>query len=345
MQRLRQLSFVSLGFLFATSAWALPGELKTRFSSTSTEGQARVGIDLPTERVSRTATTVSGRTPTLWNEAVAFRGAVTTTKNDYSTILLRDRYGTQTRLSDKFDQLETSAEVGADLTIKSHSASVGHSRMLSDSPYSFHAWNAGYNYGFFGGTTIVGVNYTSARQEQPLTYFIDPREFRNRLRPESLTSQRFELFGEQVLTERWKIHVRVFQGARFEDRPKHWGGELRNAYALSDRWYLRLDTGALRERKSELLKDERGRYSVYWAELQVVFEPVYDLLLTAALGTTVEHEDVDWENVRRQIGSDNFSLRASYRGTHWNAALSGTATISNTNYRSRGIQGEFTWEI
>src|SRR5262249_34250107 len=112
-----------------------------------------------------------------------------------------------------------------------------------------------------------------------------------------------------------------------------------------ERWYARVDLGGLRERRNQSLKDEHGFYSVYWAEGQLSFEPIYDFLLSAAYGVTIEKEDVPWQQLVNQVGSDNFSLRASYRGTRWNAALAATQTLTNTSYRSRGLQGEFSWEI
>jgi hypothetical protein len=346
MQRLRQLILLlSFASLYSGPALSAPGQVGTRITSISSSGEANVARETPNTRASSWSSTILARSPSFFSERLALKASVNSKRSDYSSTILRDRLGNQTKLGDSFDGLETSSETGLDFSARGHMANIDYGRMLSRSPYPYDAWNAGYSYGFFAGTTTVGGNYSSTRLSVPRSFYIDPRDFVTRKRPESLTSQRLEVFLEQVLSETWKLHVRGFQGVRFEDRPKHLGTELRLGHAISDRWFARLDLGTLREGRNQTLKDERGYFSLYWAEVEASFEPIYDLTLSAAFGTTIERESIPYALVTRQVGSDNYGLKASYRGGPWTATIAGALARSNTDFRSRSITAELAWEI
>ena len=345
MQRLRKLAPAVLAFTFVTGAFASPGQVGSKFSAVNSSGEANVARETPNARASSWSNTLSARSPGFFSDRFALRAALQSKRANYENTLLRDRFGNQTKLSDSFDSLENSLEAGLDFSARGHQASLGHGRMLSASPYPFHAWNAGYSYGFFSGTTTLGGNFSSMRMGVPGTFYTDPRDFSARRRPESLTSQRMEIFGEQVLSETWKVLLRGFEGVRFEDRPKHLGAEMRLGHAFADRWFARLDLGSLREGRNQKLKDERGYFSLYWAEVEATFEPIYDLSLSAAFGTTVERESIPYKQITNQVASDNYGLRAAYRGNPWTLALAGALTRSNTDFRSRSLIAELSWEI
>ncbi|HEY8280618.1 MAG TPA: hypothetical protein VIH99_13390 [Bdellovibrionota bacterium] len=341
---MRQIALASL--LLSSSAWALPAQVESQISATSTSGAAAVDFRGTSPQVSNYSSTISGRSPGLWNDSLIASVSLTTAKNDYSTTSLTNEEGQSTPLSDRFHGAETSAEFGLEWKGGAHTASLSYGQMLTQaSPYPYRAVSAGYNVGFFSNATVLGTNLSWARQEQPLSFHTDARDLRIRAKPLALRSERAELWLEQVLTERWKMQVKGIAGQRIEDRPLHLGGELRNAYALTDRLSARLDTGLLRERRGEALKDEKGYFTTYWGELQATYEVIYDLLLTASAGTTVEREEVPWSGAQNQVGTDTYGLKASYRGRSWTVNLSGKISRSNTSYRSRGIQGGFVWEI
>lgn len=347
---MRPLSKLQIAARFAACipglAFGGSAQLDTQITSTSTSGAALVGPQAtPTDSVSSLRSSITARSPGLFADQLVLRATVANTKNDYTNTLLVERNGNTSPLSKSFDAVETSIEGGAEFNSGAHGANFSYGKTIGASPFPTSTLNAGYNYSFFAGSTVIGANYSWQNQGEPKSFFVDPRDFRIGQRPLTLTSQKIEFFAEQILSDRWKVFARAFQGARFEDRPRHYGAEIRNGYAIADRWHARLDTGYLAENRREQLKDEHGYYSVLWGEGQLSFEPIYDFLLTAAFGTTLEREDIPWMESIHQVGSDHYSLRATYSGARWSATLAASQTLSNTSFRARGIQGQFTWEI
>jgi hypothetical protein len=335
-------------FLAPSLGWAAPGKFETSVTSTAVSGAAVVDPTTTAPKVSNLSTTLQLRTPGLLDDRLSLTTSVTNAKNDYSStqVILSPDSTETTPLS--FDKVETEGEVGAEWKTGPHTATLSYGQMLtSGDPFAYKAASAGYNVGFFGNTTVAGAEYNWVRQDQPFTYFTSQRlgGGRNYLRPETLTTQRLELWLEQVLSERWKAQGRILVGRRLEDRPAHYGLELRNAYAVTDRLFARLDTGFIRERHDRALIDDSGYYSAYWAEAQGTYELVYDLLVTAAVGTTVERENVAWKGLTDQVGTDTYGLKVSYKYGGWQAELAGTASFSNTDYRSTTIAGNLSWDI
>jgi hypothetical protein len=332
-------------FLIPCLSLAAPGQISTRVGSSSSTGRANIDFVGRVENTNAFTTTFLMKSPTFLDNSIVIRAAATRAKNDYSNYILRDRFGRETFLSKSFNTDEKNLDSGLDFTRGAHLASFTHSRSVGATPFPYHSNTISYALSLWNGASQAGAAFSSSRQEQPANFYIDPRNFRNRERARSLTSQREELFYEQTITEKFKSRATLFHGNRFEDRPTHLGGELRLAYALLDNLALRLDSGLLRESRKEVLRDDRGYFSARWAELQVGYEPALDLVVTVALGTTIEHEDTPWDNIRRQVGSDSFGTKLSYRRGSWLANLAANSSITNTSYRNRSFSGEFTWEL
>lgn len=336
----------ALILLFSAAALALPGQVETQFGALSMSGVPAADFQNTGQHVSSISQTMIMKTPTLLHDSLTVSESVTNMQNDYSSVMLMDHEGKLTPLSNQFNGNEVTQEVTAEYKVKAHTASVAFGSMVTEqSPYPYRSYAANYNYGFFSGTTVTGLSYNWYRQDQPLTYFTDPRDFHIGTRPLELTAQRFEVWVEQTMSDRWKSQIRLSEGQRFEDRPADGGLEFRNAVAVAPRVFLRLDVGSILEDRSQPLKDERGYYSLYWTELQATYEIVYDLLVTASAGTVVEREDVAWEGVENQVGTDSYGLKVDYKGRGWSATLGALVSTSNTSYRSHAFQGGFIWEI
>lgn len=348
LRKINSLPIITLSALLLANlpqSFAAPGQMQTKITSLSSTGTTNVDFSGPIQNADSFATTFSTRSPGLWKNRIVLNGSYTRLKNDYRNSLLIDRRGAESRLSDRFNKSEQNFDLGMEASQSGHTLNLGYGESIGDSPFAYRSDSAAYNYAFFNGATVIGASYNSTRQAQPQTYFIDPQTFRTQQRPLSLTSQRIELMLEQTINEDWKVGAFAFQGKRFEDRPSHHGAELRNTYALHERIFLRSDFGFLRERRNKGLRDEKGFFSAYWLEAQITWEPVYDLLLTAAIGTTVEREYRPWIARTNQVGTDSFGLRASYRHQRFNFGMGGNLARSNTSYRTRAITGDITWEL
>lgn len=272
--------------LSSLTVYAAPGAFESSFSRSSIKGSIDVSHLNSSELTASSATNLSLRSPTLYRFFTLQLDA-SLNKNDYTTYLVGDRSGTETPLSDAFDSAEYSA--GATLTFQKGADSLvaGYSRSLGESPFTYTSFNFGYDRSLFYATSKVGLAYFSQATAQPGSFFIN-REFQNVARPLQLNARRFEFRFEQIFTSWYKARARVFRGERPEDRPHHFGGELRQAIAPFDNLFLQLHTGYQREAVSTALKNERGRFTVTWGELQIRYQPIYDLTLTLSGGISLE---------------------------------------------------------
>lgn len=332
-------------------AWAAPAQLETRLSTISTSGTAFVNPQSATPTVSNLSSLVSVRSKPLLKDSLVLNASATQARNDYSSVIITSSTGEKTQLSDQFDQTETSVDAGVEWKRDDNTAAISYGQSVSESPYSFKAATISYNRTFYGNTSAVGGEYSAGEQKLPVTFFDDPSDnFHSKQRRDFLRSRRATLWIEQVLTDRWKSHGRLFEGGR-SDRPQHLGLEWRNSYALNDRWFARLDLGTLSERREQALRDERGYFDVYWAEMQLAVEPIYDVVITGSVGTTVERETIPLERSsaarprKNQVGLDVYGLKFNYKARRWSGGLQGQVGTSNTSYRTSYLGGNVIWEI
>ena len=341
-----------LSWIVACSAWGAAGQVETRYSSSSTSGSAFVNpASNSGPKVANQVSVISFRTPGFLKNSLVVTGSVTNTKNDYSAVILTSASGEKTPLSGSFNKLETSAEAGLEWRQGPHTTNLSYAQMLSDSPYPFTAAALSYNRSFYTNSTVLGADYNVSHQNTPKTFFDDPSDsFHSKERPDSLHAHRIVLWYEQILSERYKTQFRWLEGQR-EDRPQHIGLEWRNSYTLLDKVFARVDLGHLSERREQALRNERGYLNVSWAEAQLTYEPIYDLLLTASIGTTVEREDIPWDRDvngltrKNQFAADIYGLRLSYKAKRWSAGLQAQSGAANTSYRSSTYSGNFIWEL
>lgn len=338
-------------FLAAGPVWAAPAQVETRLSTVSTSGTAFVNPQTATPSVSSFSSLVSVRSKPLMKDSLVLNASATQSKNDYSSVTITSATGEKRPLSETFDKSETSVDAGVEWKRDDNTASVSYGQTVTDSPYAFKGATAAYNRTFYGNTSAVGGEYSAGVQKLPLTFFDDPSDnFHSKQRRDSLRTRRTTVWFEQILSESWKSHARVFEGGR-SDRPQHVGLEWRNSYAINDRLFARLDVGMLTERREQALRDERGYFDVYWTELQASIEPIYDFLVTASAGTTVERETIPVERAstsrprKNQFGLDVYGLRLNYKGRRWSSGLQGQLGTSNTSYRTSYFGGNVIWEI
>lgn len=313
--------------------------------SAQSSGVANVDFIGRIENTNSLATTLATKSPSFAGKHLEIDAAITRSKNDYRTFILRDRFGNERSLATVFDKEELSFEAGLNFSEGDHRLSVTRAQSFGPSPFGYSAVGVSYNYSLYNLSTRIGAEYSYTRQRQPESYFVDPRSYRTRGRPSSLTSQREELWIEQTLSEDMKFSFSGFRGRRFEDRPTHFGGELRSNYAATDSIFLRTNIGYLEEQEKEKLFTDRGYFSARWAEVELSYEPMLDLILSAGLGTVVEREDIYWGVNNTQVGTDTLALKGAYRHGRWAGSLSANFSHSNTSYRSRVFSGDVTCEF
>lgn len=343
MFHLCQVKFFVAVTLFSVGALGAPANLQTQVTTTAANGSLDVTDPLLTQGVPQTGMSMQYTSPTIkgsWTLGAGF----TYTKADYSNFLISNRDGTSTSLGDLFDAPEAAGSFNLTYAKGIHQVSATYSQSVGETPFESHSQSLNYDLGFFAGTTTVGLQVAANQTEQPESYFIN-RDLSMEKRPEVLESFTTSLHWEQIWTDRYKTDLRGFTGSRYADRPRHFGAELRQGFAVSSAVTTRLDLGLIDETHSEALKNERGYFSLNWVEAQVSYEPIYDLILTVAAGVAVEKEEQPDGGRVSQVGTDTWGLMAKYDGRGWSADAGFRSSDSNTGYHAQTVQGNVTWEL
>ena len=271
--------------------------------------------------------------------------AMITTVPDYSTIQITDRSGNTHLLSQDYSgKPELKGSTDLTYTRGSHRAALSWTGSVSDTPFPSQLLTVGYNEGFLQQTTIIGVSATVAEQRQPESYFID-RDFKTKPRPTLVHASAMILSGEQILTDRWKTRLELSTGIREEERPRNLGATLKESYALTDRLFARLALSDISELHNQALKDENGYYTLRSAQTGLIYEPIYDLLLSCAYTVAMESETDPRIDREVQVGSDHFGLGLKYTYKTWELSMSAAYLITNTSLHGLDFGGGIAWKI
>jgi hypothetical protein len=119
---------------------------------------------------------------------------------------------------------------------------------------------------------------------------------------------------------------------------------LKQAYAATDRLFLRGEVAATSELRSGL-KNERGYFSLRSGELGLTYEPVVDLLLSTSYAVVAEREEDSRSGRRVQVASDQYGLAAQYRRGSWTVGSRASYRIANTGLEETGLEGSVAWQL
>lgn len=333
-----------VAFLFSTSAFAASGTVQTNVSVTSLKGDVSgISRDLNTNMTSlQTAFVLTS--PTLFETTTA-QASVVAVKPDYSQFLIRERSGTvRPLMAGREAPMEYQAGAAVSFSKGPWLASADHAGSANQTPLPFRSTKVAAEYGLWERGTVFGFSLLHRVDQRPEIFFID-RDYVNRSRPVTLTSQIFEASYEQVLSERAKILILARNGQRFEDRPQNYGAEARAFYSLSDRWGIKAAAGRIEEESSSRLRDEQGRFRVTWGELEATYEPIYGLLLSGSYGQVVEDEDDRMDGRSLRYGTDLYALLARYRTRKATFQALVRTGFSNTGATMNTYSGGVTWEL
>ena len=329
-------------FLLSTSVIAAEGNVGWSVLFTEQEGAVDVFRLNNNQRAQSLLSRVNLQLPTIknhWTLGMSFDIA----KKDYSSFLLRNENGVETPLSDTFDGRESTGSVALSYQKGPHSVAALVASSLSESPFFSVGASIAYNHIFLNKKRILGGKFIYSKKDQPSSTYIDPRTLENKTRSPELNSFRYEFSWNEAFSQRWRMNTILFYGTRREDRPDHYGVELRNGLGISDTLTARLHTGALNEMRTGL-KDDRGYFRILWVESSLYYELNYDYSVELSYGLTMEKEDFD-NGQEANVGTDSYGIKLNYEGS--NSVISGSYIYraTNTNYQSHTLQGGITWSI
>lgn len=264
-------------------------------------------------------------------------------KNDYSKTLIRNKDGSEERLSQIFDKDEYASAVGVSTYFGSHDLSISAASSISDSPYSQAGQKIQYSYRGPNDSYKLGGSVETKTTEQPDNYFIN-RELQTQKSPEKLVTQQLQLTYEQVFTDNFKAQVVFLNGVRRADRPDNKGYILKTGYAINEFLFLKNQLGAIAEENTSL-KNNRGRYAVRFFDAELGLNFSYRLQFTFGYGLSVETEKQSYAAADTQVGHDIYSSGLRYRINNYTLLSDVSLRESNIDTKEYNFSGGLSWDI
>lgn len=344
MRRMRSLVYIVwvLGFYFYSA------------SSHATEVQSTVTLysfqNLPTIK------TDSDSLPYFTNESVTLStqqipagssiklGALLNVENrDLSSVVILDKQQDPVA-NPQGTEAAVSTTLQMDYLKGDWASKLGMAFPLNSPMYSDREVSADLRRAFAFGTTWLGIDATAVERAGPLNYFVD-RDLQVKARPRNSIGVESGVSWEQMYSEIWKSRLRLVTRSLSSERPRSYGFELTHVLAPHPRFFIRPQFSFYRELESQPLLNERGYFMALVSKIEVSFEPIYNLILSAGYALTVEREHDPRIFSREQVGSDQSSLSVTYKKSRSSLQLQATSLTSNRGHKTFGLQGGFEWQI
>ncbi len=344
MFRMRTLMLLCLTLLGATAAHALGPELTFLASSATSKGSASIFAQ-GRDRAASEFSTNLGLGADVMNGKLRLKVEHAHMKRDYREVFLTARNGSQVPLAAQFDGAEDQVTSFAEVFGDRYQAGLNVSTSVGETPFPLinGGVSASYLLAEYGRRLFAEVANTS--QKRPEDYFIHPQTLATTERPRLIEIRDYKAGIEQVFGEsarlRWNLEVRQ----RPQDRPTAYGSSLHGAYSPRERWYIHLGTQYLRENRAENLLDERGYFELTSSEARLLYEPTYNITLSAGYGLAVERETARGRFADQTVGTDSYLVALSYSRRRIQADLSYRFQESNTKFSGNQFSGALKWEI
>ena len=265
-------------------------------------------------------------------------------KRDYSNFLLRDEEGREFPLKETFEGNEYSSSVSFAYQKGENSFDISLAKSFGDTPFPFWAWSLGYDKMFANKTRYLGLKVSFIDKERPLTTYIDLETFRQKSRPLKTQTWRGSVRWSEVFTDWWKADIVALYGMTREERPDHYGLEVKNGFGITHEILLKTHSGFIRERDEEL-KDDRGRFDMLWAESALWWEFKPDYSIEVLYSFVKERERYPLGKGDAILGTDSYGLKFNHEGIGWLFDIAWVFRNTNIHYQAYEIQGGIQWDI
>lgn len=339
---LRKISLLLIPILFSGKALAFSQKLSSEFEVKNTRQPLGVfGI----ERSSK----VKNQNLQLGYEAEGIKkyyySSLFFTANDpdYTDLKIVNEEGNEEPLTGT-SALETKVSATFGIQKNTHNFNIGINSFIDDAPYKDKGISFTFEESFYNRTTIFGLNASFTKYYRPTSYYL-AQDYQLIKRPSEVNGNTSSIYLIQALSDRIKIRVDAVTAQRIEERPRNIGLKIKSGFVLSDILYGKLSAGHIRELKSMDLKNDRGYFQVTESEAELIFEPVFDLLLAFSYQLAIEREDNPGTGEILQVGTDSFGLGANY--LMGKTELYSKMLYSKTNSKTEDVVFNMgmSWEI
>jgi hypothetical protein len=329
-------------FFILSSTYALAAPPSATIRSSVKNESGSTGLTNTNSSSSATMVTSLDADSGSYLNGASLRFGVDRSKSDYRRYVLTDRAGTQSDLSQQFSAAEHTLRLGSSLYLKQTSLALDAAKTAGPTPFPGGSLTGTLSQEFLTSGSKLAITVLHSDHQSPSSYYIDPDTFSTKLRPKRLLENRGQFSVEQILSEKTKLRLAVFLADKPESRPLERGGEFGLAHALGDSSALVGTLGLAREKKSDLLPDDRGYLGASWADLEFRLQPTYHIDLSAKIGTILETETARGRLPQHKVGTDTLGLSGKYRGSFGEAGLTALGARSNTGYQALSFGGTFT---
>ncbi len=263
-------------------------------------------------------------------------------KNDYTSYIVQDDQGKERNLRETFDQTEVSGKLNLDYRHQQTLFSLQRRQSLSESPFYFYSNSISAAYQFNTQLSQVSLQYTTGLSKQPLSYFTDLKTAERRQRPTNIDIKNYALTLDQVVTEQLRSQIQIDLSEK-SDRPTSQGITLKSSFAATSRDFFKFKANQASEQTRDKLTDEKGYFALTGYEAQYSRYLTYDLTLNVAYGLLIETEDNPQTLRKDRVATDVYSVKAEYSGDAWTSSISLSSLVSNVDFSSSTVGGQFSW--
>ena len=265
-------------------------------------------------------------------------------KMDYSHFLIRDEDGREVSLGDTFDENEYSSSVGFIYQKGRNSCNISLAKSLGNTPFPFFAGSLACDRMYGNKTRSLGLELSFADKERPESTYIEQGTFRQRKLPTEAQSWRGSVRWSEVVTDRWKVGMVGLYGVTSQERPAHYGLEIKNGLGLTHEILLKAHVGFIREQDGEL-ENDRGLFDMSWMEWSFWWEVKPDYAIEGIYSFVKEWERYSLGKGDAILGTDSYGVKFNYEGLDWLFNVGWVFRNTNIHYQSHEIQGGIQWDI
>lgn len=342
MLQLRALILLNLFSLFSVTAFSAAGKFETSLEWNQVQGTRSNPLISEQSLTSFQTQNFRMISPTIQkNWTFSVQSQLTDSK-----VQIRDLTGVIQTLSSGYDPKTTSVGFNLGFANDRFNGELAVAQTVSHSPMSEKKYALQLNSHFLYATAEVGYLIEHVYSDLPFNSYLDTVTFKNKLKPNHVSTNKNTIHYEQIFNDNFKSRFEVIYSNRNEERPSHFGAQIKNFYAFDTQKSIRFDVGSLTENQNESLPlNQYGYYKMSWGEIRYQYNLTYNWMFAPSYGLISEIENAPWVNSVTQLATDVYGMEMQYLASGWQANLKYEYSQSNNAAKSEQFVGGIVWEI
>jgi hypothetical protein len=233
--------------------------------------------------------------------ALNLSALLNTTYADYTEYLIYNNVGEPSKLG--YKTVEVSTGMGAELQLPMVTLYANGGGLLNNSPMRSYGYSVGGDFSPNQQLTVIGLQHSYLLRKTPSSWVARPDDFKMVLLPSTVHATEERIKFTQALNENVKIGVDLMTVLHKDARPRSYGVAVKLGVAITDSVYFKQVTTKFWDSEQKLNYD-RGYFRLDHTDLELGYEPTYNLLLSAAYSFQLEGEFDPRSNKYKSVGSN-----------------------------------------